>query len=744
MNDTGRVLHRAAVFCAVLGGTVFGQWVEQAVELQPGWNSVFLEIDPEPALADDLFADHPEIEAIWKRRDPAVITAGKIGDIRWQVWMPSSHPANLVTTLRVIDGGSVYLIASSSETTITLVGKPAADKTKYVQGFNLVGFHVDPQAPPSFEDYLAPSLVHYNTKIFKLKDSPPLDGSLVEVTDLSGPVQPTVGFWVKANGTAKYDGPLSIDKGSLRGINFAKSLLQHTMTLENLSTTPPGVDVNVQYLPSAPPPGRSSASPAGGLAPPPVKWLEYGSGVASPENPIFSYHELPPGGNPAVWHLEQQGNASARRSFELSVHRQGLQPAWLDQDGQGTQYQGLLEISNGAGFRRVVPVAAQVMGTPTGLRGVPAPGPPGLWVGLVTIREVQWVTAGARIWTNDDPNVPAFEENRRCFGGWKDGQTCAVPEDPGTPDPCVCPECLNGYCDVNLCVGGPNDGELCDAHSDCYCPCTPGEDDGTCEFYCVGGDNEGQSCESTACADGDGVCSTEATGDDDIESLRPTDSEFQFPILVHIGDDGVSHMLTEVTLLWEPGIPYDDGDTPEDPSDDTPEVPGNYVLATPACPGTCCDSLEASSIVSGEPFARRMSTAIFGFDGDLDLVQGQNAGLETTLDAVTVMPADHRLNPFRHRYHPDHDDPEESFDVIREFGLAFYLNQPDWLAGAGWGDQLLAGDYTEKVIGIYKTDFDSDPNNGPDGITVRGQFQLRRLADVGVLNNGWISEGDCP
>lgn len=763
MNKAMRVSYQAAILCGVLGGTVFGQWVEQTVELEPGWTSVFLEIDPVPAPADDLFADRPEIEAIWKRGDPTLVAGRQADSARWQTWVPPGDPARFAINLRVIDGGAVYLIKSSAATSVTFVGRPAAEKTKYIQGFNVVGFHVDPDAPPSFEAYLAPSLAHDDTRIFKLKDTPPLDGSLLEVTDLSGPVQPAVGFWVKANGTAEYDGPLSIDKGTLRGINFAKSLLDHSVTLENLAAAPAGVDVRVEYIDSAAPPADTPDNP--GAAP--IHWRSYGSGLIAPDNPMFIQNDLAAGDPPALWHLEPRGSESARRSVRLSVRRQGLAGASLDPEGQGAQYQGLLKISDGAGFRRLLPVTAQVMGLPAGLRGVPPPGPPGLWAGLVVIREVQWVTAGARIWTNDDPNSPSFEQNRRCFDGWRDGQTCAADDD------CVCPECTDGVCDVNLCVGGPNDGELCDSHGDCACPCDPGEDDGTCEYYCVGGPNQSQACDASdqclgtcvhgtcsvdvcvggpdpggPCDDNDdcacpGLCSAEATADADVEALRPTNSQFQFPILVHIGNNGVSHMLTDVTLLWKPGIPYDDGGTPEDPSDDTPEVPGNYVLATPACPGTCCDDLEASSIVSGEPFARRMSTMVFGFDGDLELVQGQNAGLETTLDGVTVMPADHRLNPFRHKYHPDHDDPEESFEITREFGLAFYQDQPDWLPGSGWGDQLLAGDYTERVIGIYKTDFDSDPNNGPDGVTVRGQFQLRRLANVGVLNNGWIVEGDC-
>ena len=42
------------------------QWVEQSYQRQPGWNSIYLEVDPEPEQADLLFAGLP-IASVWRR-----------------------------------------------------------------------------------------------------------------------------------------------------------------------------------------------------------------------------------------------------------------------------------------------------------------------------------------------------------------------------------------------------------------------------------------------------------------------------------------------------------------------------------------------------------------------------------------------------------------------------------------------------------------------------------------------------
>src|SRR5438552_4154132 len=44
-----------ALLCGVCTHTVFGKWTNQTVQLQPGWNAVFLEVQPTPADCENFF-----------------------------------------------------------------------------------------------------------------------------------------------------------------------------------------------------------------------------------------------------------------------------------------------------------------------------------------------------------------------------------------------------------------------------------------------------------------------------------------------------------------------------------------------------------------------------------------------------------------------------------------------------------------------------------------------------------------
>ena len=95
------------------------------------------------------------------------------------------------------------------------------------------------------------------------------------------------------------------------------------------------------------------------------------------------------------------------------------------------------------------------------------------------------------------------------------------------------------------------------------------------------------------------------------------------------------------------------------------------------------------------------------------------------------------LNPFVHRYHPDHDNknerfeatplPEgqESFTVGRQVELQFTATDPDGLALAGWGDNQIGGLYRETISGLHRST-----------IYVSGTFRLYQASRVNVLNDG--------
>lgn len=689
----------------LLASSASAQWLEQSFQLEVGWNSIYLEVDPSPSNADDLFTDLA-IDAVWMLApnplvagppdcpDPNDPSCAPALDSGWRVWVPPSDPARVAITLRLIRGGRVYLIRATEPGTLTFTGKPNGARTQWRKGFNLAGFHVvdDPGATPTFGAYLAPSAAHSATVVFDLQ----VDGTMVEITDLANArITPGRGVWVKSSQNAEYDGPVAIDNGSLRRVDFGKSLLEHSVTIENLTTE--AREVTLTNASSTPVPVEPPGLPAlaGSV---PLSWLDYEGGGQSDQ--AFQWHELTAQG----WALSGTGAPGDRATVRLGVDRAGLAAAELDNLGRGSQYQDIIEVTDGHGFRRWLSVAAQV---PSGVSGAVASGSgtiarPGLYLGHVMVDRVAWVSAGARVWTGGDPTDPDFAGVMRCFGGTRDGEECFAAQKRcvGTPEV----ELTRIVCEEHA---DCPDGTTCQSLSDC-----PG---GMCRAFCAGGSNDSQPCGSSVdCPDG-GHCSTES----DTSALRPTSAEFMFPVIIHLSDVGEYKMLTEVTVMWEPG----DAET---------DTPGRFVLVTPECPQETLDGLEAGSLQDGQPFARRVSTAAFSFDGDLALTGDFGAAL---VAAIAISPND-PLNPFRHKYHPDHDcldaDDEplgpsaldyECFNVSRDLTFWFETNPPPGMDRPGWGDSLLGGIYEENLEGLHK-----------ETLHVGGRFELQRVSQISTLN----------
>ena len=167
-------------------------------------------------------------------------------------------------------------------------------------------------------------------------------------------------------------------------------------------------------------------------------------------------------------------------------------------------------------------------------------------------------------------------------------------------------------------------------------------------------------------------------------------------------------MLTEVTLL----------------KDDE----NRLVLATPDCnPELCDDDLRGALTVNGESFARRVSTAAFSFEHDLPM----SGSFTSFLSGETTLAPDDPLNPFKHKFHADHDCVDaygnpvdgECFEVTRVMLFAFENEPPGGQDALDWGDSIVGGVYTENVLGLHR-----------EAITAQGRFELRRVSDIGWLN----------
>ena len=402
----------AIVLWGMVASVSQAQWVDQSFDLQVGWNSIYLEVDPAPEEADTLFGGLP-IDQVWSRtpftvingppecvnpEDPACLPAADTG---WWVWYPQSNPARVATNLRKIRGGRVYQILATAPTTLNVSGIPNQSAAKWRSGFNQKGFHVvsDINNAPTFADYLSGSSALSNASVYETAS----DGLPTPIVDpATTKIIPGKGYWVSSSQNVEYDGPLAIDAGSRRGIDYRVNIAEHSVDITNQLSGP--AQFTITYQPS-------TIVPLGPLELPmnegnvPLSWLDYGE--MNP-NDALTWKSL----SSKTWSLDASATVGAERSIQLAVNRSGLGGALLNGEGLGSQYEGILEVTNGAGYRRWLPVASQVLpGISNTVSGGAVNPKPGLYFGTVTIDQVAWITAGARVWTNDDPNDPTLVPN---------------------------------------------------------------------------------------------------------------------------------------------------------------------------------------------------------------------------------------------------------------------------------------------------------------------------------------------
>jgi hypothetical protein len=117
---------------------------------------------------------------------------------------------------------------------------------------------------------------------------------------------------------------------------------------------------------------------------------------------------------------------------------------------------------------------------------------------------------------------------------------------------------------------------------------------------------------------------------------------------------------------------------------------------------------------------------------DRVIAAGSLSGPGSTISCSVEIPFDNPVNPFVHRYHPDHDnmDPrgsalgvgKESYTVSRALSFTFTASPPVGVSSDGWGSSVIGGNYAETISGIHK-----------QAISVAGTFILRRVSELGTL-----------
>ncbi len=332
--------------------------IEQVFDLHPGWNAVYLEVEPEDTSIEGALAGLP-VESVWTWRagirksqfvqDPAQKLQPLDG---WFGWFPPSRPESSLNNLFHFEANRAYLIELGGAAPMTwrVTGTPALPVVRWEpDSFNLVGFPVDPASPPTLGEYFAPSSAHDGQEIYELG----IDGNWVRVVaPYSTTIRPGAGYLVYCDGPSEYQGPMSVSVDGIDGLDFDSVRTRVNVAVANHL----GVDTEVVF-------NRSAGAPV------PLVLQ-----VTDPVNFSTSWPVLPDGYGRDI-------AAGASEQLILGVRRADL-PA--------EEVREILEISNSLGSRVLVPVRVATVHTAAKRAGkaAGAVSHAGLWVGIARVNRV--------------------------------------------------------------------------------------------------------------------------------------------------------------------------------------------------------------------------------------------------------------------------------------------------------------------------------------------------------------------
>lgn len=339
-------------------GLAWGEWGRQTLDLSPGWNAIFLEVQPVANDCGAVFSGIP-VESVWlwnKRFEPVqfVQEPGNLSPKHpdWLTWFPPEHESAFLTDLYVVNAGQCYLVqlAGSTGHTVLIEGRREVRNINWVpDSFNFVGFHVDGGAPPTFKRFFSAD---------KALSSQPVYRTLANGANqlVQNPETETLrqgeAYWVYCQGASHFSGPLRVDFPIREGLVFGDKLREQTLKLTNESDEPR--NVTVRLLPSQRP--EKSSEPL----------VNYAGDVALSYYSLISWVKLE---SPLSFTMPPGRIQEIQLAVRRADMRQTQNPEAL--------YESVLEVSDDKGMLYRIPVSSKGAITWTGL-----------WVGDVSLNAV--------------------------------------------------------------------------------------------------------------------------------------------------------------------------------------------------------------------------------------------------------------------------------------------------------------------------------------------------------------------
>jgi hypothetical protein len=220
----------------------------QSLELEPGWNAIFLEVDPDASAPADLFENTPvDVVASFTAAGKMAQftdepTADMLRAYGWHVWYAPSRADHFLTTLYAIKGGSPYLVHATTNATLEVSGSAAPVRPNWVpNAFNFTGFTVQTPGGPTFSEFFAASAAHQSLNVYRMTG-----GTWRKLQDPgAAAMRSGEAFWIFCEGKSAYAGPVQVTTPSSFGLQFSpakgdalsfRNLAQHpvTVTLEHI------------------------------------------------------------------------------------------------------------------------------------------------------------------------------------------------------------------------------------------------------------------------------------------------------------------------------------------------------------------------------------------------------------------------------------------------------------------------------------------------------------------------------
>lgn len=220
-----------------------GPFRSQSIQLQQGWNAIYVEIEPRKGSPTELFQGTPvEIVAAYNRPVTPMQFIDSPGEVLpdrkgWNVWYAPNRDDSVLTNLSAIQAHNAYLIFSKTAYTWTFEGTPFFGSARWhPNAYSLVGFPIHAAQAPTVANYFGNAAPHSPLRVYRM-----VSGQWSLITQPAQVLmQPGAAYWVYSKGASAFAGPLDVtfDNSSSGGLVFTTNAISRTIQIRSTSAFP--------------------------------------------------------------------------------------------------------------------------------------------------------------------------------------------------------------------------------------------------------------------------------------------------------------------------------------------------------------------------------------------------------------------------------------------------------------------------------------------------------------------------